>query len=70
MTNVCDYGQLKKKDKRSYKNVLTALNKLRKQGPVQYEYAGSVCRDFHYKDKTTARPSYLYTWNPHTAKYR
>ena len=37
-------------------------------GPPQYKDAVLPAYDYHYKDKTVSRPSYLYNGNPHTWK--
>ena len=34
-------------------------------GCLNIKKASYQCRDFHYKDKTVSRPSYLYNGNPH-----
>ena len=43
---------------------------IRDLGPSQYTYKDRLSRygDFHYKDKTVVKPSYLYNGNPYIGK--
>ena len=50
-------------------NFITNLLR-RNRGSLNMKMSSYQYRDYHYKDKTVWRPSYLYNANPHTWKDR